>query len=91
MFIRHGVADYAKWKPYFDEDESVRREYGFTTHSVHRDAEDESKYILAFRVTDIDRAKKFAGSEALRSTMERAGVQWPVDFWFAEDVEDKSY
>ncbi len=87
MFIRHRVADYAKWKVAFDEHGAVRREYGFTGHSLHREAGDPNVVIIAFRVADVNRAKEFASSDDLRTAMERAGVQGPPEIWFAEDVE----
>ena len=91
MFIKHTVADYAKWKPVFDEHEAMRRANGFTAHSLHRDTDNPNVIIIAFRVTDLNRAKEFAGSEELRSAMEQAGVQGPPEIWFADDVEEKSY
>lgn len=91
MFIRHRVADYARWKPAFDEHEPARRQATLTGHSLHRDADDPNVVVMAFRVNDLKRAKEFAVSEELRSTMQRAGVEGPPDIWFAEDVEDKRY
>ncbi len=91
MFVRHRVADYGRWKPVFDEHEALRREYGATAHSVHRDPDDPNVIIIDLRVADVNRAKEFARSEWLRSAMERAGVQGPPEIWFAEDIEDKRY
>ncbi|MCH7577327.1 MAG: cyclase [Chloroflexi bacterium] len=91
MFIKHRVADYARWKPVFDEHEPLRIEYGTVGHSLHRDADDPNVIIIAFRVNDLNRAKEFAGSEELRAAMERAGVQGPPEIWFADDVEEKRY
>ena len=91
MFIKHIVADYAKWKSVFDEHEALRREYGTVGHSLHRDADDPNVIIIAFRVSDLGRAKEFASSDNLRSVMERAGVQGPPEIWFADDVEEKRY
>ena len=91
MFVRHRVADFGKWKPVFDEHEATRRRLGFTAHSLHRDADDPNVVIIAMRMTDLSRAKEFASSDDLRSTMERAGVQGPPEIWFAEDIEDKRY
>ena len=91
IFVRHRVADYARWKPVFDEHEALRREYGATAHSVHRDADDANVIIVALRVADVNRAKEFARSESLRAAMARAGVQGPPEIWFAEDIEDKRY
>ena len=91
MFIKHRVADYAKWKTVFDEHEAMRIEYGTVGHSLHRDADDPNVIVIAFRVSDLNRAKAFAGSEELRSAMERAGVLGLPEIWFAEDVEEKRY
>ena len=91
MFIKHRVADYARWKPVFDEHEPLRIEYGTVGHSLHRDADDPNVIIIAFRVNDLNRAKEFAASDELRSAMEQAGVQGPPEIWFADDVEEKRY
>lgn len=91
MFIRHHVADFAKWKAAFDEHETARRGAGITAHSLYREADDPNVVIISFTVSDLNRAKEFAGSRDLRSVMERAGVQGPPDIWFAESVEEKRY
>ena len=91
MFIKLRVADFAAWKPVFDELEPTRRQAGFTAHSVHHDADDPNVIIIAYRVGDIAHAREYASSQDLRQAMQRAGVQGPPEFWFAEDVEDKSY
>lgn len=91
MFIKFRVADYARWKAVFDEREGARREYGFTAHGVHRDADEPNVIIIAFRVRDMGRAKEYAASDSLRAAMEQAGVQGPPEFWFAEEIEDKRY
>ena len=91
MFVKHRVADFAAWKPVFDDHEAARRQSGVTAHSLHRDADDPNVVIIAFRVNDIARAREFASSDELREAMQRAGVQGQPEFWFAEDVEDKTY
>ncbi len=91
MFIKHRVADFGTWKPAFDEHEPTRREFGATAHSLHRDADDPNVVVIAFRVGSIARAREFVASDELRAAMERAGVVEEPEFWFAEDVEDKSY
>jgi quinol monooxygenase YgiN len=91
MFVKLRVADFAAWKPVFDELEPTRRQAGFTAHSLHRDAEDPNVIIIAYRVGDIAHAREYASSPDLREAMQRAGVQGPPEFWFADDVEDKTY
>jgi hypothetical protein len=91
MFIRHRVADFDKWKLAFHEHETARRRAGFRAHSLYREADDPNVVIIAFTLSDLNRAKEFAGSHDLRLAMERAGVQGPPEIWFAEGVEDKRY
>ena len=91
MFIKHRVADYARWKPVFDEHESARRGATLTSHSLHRDVNDPNVVIIAFRATNLERAQEFAGSDELRSTMQEAGVMGPPEIWLADDIEDKRY
>ena len=91
MFMKHRVADYGKWKAVFDEHEALRRAGGVTAHSVQRQPDDPNVVIVALRVSDINKAKQFAGSDDLKAAMARAGVQGPPEIWFADEVEDKRY
>jgi len=91
MFMKHRVADYAKWKPVFDEHETTRRAGGVTAHSLHRQADDPNVVIVALRVSDLNKAKQFAGSDELKAAMARAGVQGAPEIWFADDIEEKRY
>jgi hypothetical protein len=91
VLIRHRVADFSKWKPAFDEHETERRRAGFTGHTLYRQADDPNTVITVFTVEDLNRAKEFAASENLRSTMVRAGVEGPPEVWFVESVEEKRY
>jgi len=91
IVVRHKVADYKKWKPVFDEHEKVRREFGWTTHSIHRDAENPDLIVIIGRVKDINRAKEFTRSESLKAAVIKAGVQGVPEIWFLNDEEDKRY
>jgi hypothetical protein len=91
MFIKQRVADYAKWKAAFDEHETMRRAGGVTAHSVQRQPDDPNVVIVALRVSDMSKAKQFAGSEDLKAAMARAGVQGTPEIWIADEVEEKRY
>jgi hypothetical protein len=91
LFVKHTVADYGAWKAVFDEHETVRKQYGFSGHSVHRDPQNANIVIVALRVSDLGRAREFAASDSLREVMMRAGVQGMPEQWFGEDLEEKSY
>ncbi|MCH8815017.1 MAG: cyclase [Chloroflexi bacterium] len=91
MFIKHRVADFDAWKKVFDEHETTRRQESMTAHSLHRDTDDPNLVTIAFRVSDLARARAFAESDNLREIMQRAGVEGPPDIWYTEDIEDKTY
>jgi hypothetical protein len=91
MIVRHRVADYAAWKPVFDEHQGFRAQGGVIAHSLYRDADDANMVTMVFAVTDLGRAREFATSADLRQVMERAGVQGQPDIWFLDDVEEKTY
>jgi hypothetical protein len=91
MFIKQRVADYAKWKAVFDEHETMRRAGGVTAHSVQRQPDDPNVVIVALRVSDMGKAKQFAGSDDLKAAMARAGVQGTPEIWIADEVEEKRY
>ena len=91
MFMKHRVADYAKWKAVFDEHETTRRAGGVMAHSVQRQPDDPNVVIVALRVSDMNKAKQFAGSDDLKEAMARAGVQGTPEIWFGDEVEEKRY
>jgi len=91
VFVRFRVADFDTWKRTFDENQRMRAAAGFKNHSVHRDADDPNVVVIAFRAEDLARAREFASSPELRAVQQRAGVEGPPEFWYTEDVEEKSY
>lgn len=91
IVVKHKVADYNKWKPVFDQHEKARREYGWTTHSLHRDVENPNIVVVIGRVKDINKAKEFTRSDSTETAMMKAGVQGTPEIWFLRDAEDKRY
>jgi quinol monooxygenase YgiN len=90
MFVKHKVGDYGNWKRVYDSVQPLRREGGVTSASVHRDASDPSLIIITHQFKDLNAATAFANSEDLKSTMMKAGVIGPPEFWFGEDIERTS-
>ena len=91
LFVRHKVDDYNTWKSVYDEFASYRKENGVTAASVHRDADDPNIIIVMHQFKDMNAAKEFTNSEDLKSTMQKAGVSGPPEFWFGEDIEHTPY
>ncbi len=91
MIVKHRVANFEQWKAVFDSMEGARREHGWTAHSVLRDATDPNMVVIVNRMKDIQRAKAYGSSDALRAAMGKAGVQGPPEIQFLDDAADQTY
>jgi len=73
--VRHTVADYSKWRSFFDADESRRRAAGATgITQVYRDADNPNTITTMVEWDKAENAQKFAADPALAATMQKAGV-----------------
>jgi hypothetical protein len=73
--VRHTVADYEKWRPFFDADETRRRAAGATgVNQVFRDANDPNVVTLVMQWDNVANAQKFANDPMLGEVMQKAGV-----------------
>jgi hypothetical protein len=91
LVVKHRVANFEGWKKAFDSMESVRKEHGWLGHTVLRDANDPNVVMIVNHVRDLDGAKRYGGSQALRDGMAKGGVQGTPEVAFFEDAEVKSY
>ena len=87
LLVRHRVADYASWRPIFDDHASFREQHGSTGGEVFRNADDPAEVVMLFEVSDLDRAREFAGSDELREAMQSAGVVGQPDILFLNDED----
>jgi hypothetical protein len=75
LVVRHKVADYAKWRLSYDEDNTRRRAGGATGVSqVYRDTDDPNTTIAIMEWDTPENALKFAHDPQLASIMQKAGV-----------------
>jgi quinol monooxygenase YgiN len=91
LIVRHRVANFEKWKEVFDSFVPARREHGWISASVYRDATDPNLVTIVNRVKDLDGAKRYGASDGLRAAMQKAGVQGPPEIFFVEEVEARPY
>ena len=84
VLIRHKVRDYARWRPVYDEHAGARKAGGCKDELVFRNAEDPDEVVLLFEWDDIERARKFIGSDDLREKMKEAGVEGSPDVRYLE-------
>ncbi len=74
MLIEHHVKDFAIWKEGFLAHDSMRQAYGITKGGIGRGLQDSNDVVVVSKVTDVAKAKEFAGSPGLKEAMEKAGV-----------------
>jgi len=91
MIVKLKVADFERWKSEFDQLETLRREHGWTAHEIYRDSAEPNTVIIVNHVPDLSRAKAYLGSDAVRSGVQRAGVQGPPEVWYLNDAEELRY
>ena len=91
LIVRHRVADFDSWKKVFDGMFDIRRSHGWISATVYRDAADPNVVTVVNRVKDLDGAKRYGASDALRAGMAKAGVLGPPDISFVDEVEERPY
>ena len=84
--VSHTADDYDKWRPVFDEHETMRKAGGSKGGRVFRNAENSNEIVLLMDWDDVENARRFADSDDLRQTMERAGVVGRPEAVFLEEV-----
>jgi quinol monooxygenase YgiN len=73
--MRYTVADYAKWRPLYDDYESTRRAAGATgVNQVYRDVEDPNTITLVLEWDNAEHARAFLDDPALRERQQQAGA-----------------
>jgi hypothetical protein len=82
MIVRHTVADFDTWKPFFDEHRAMRQKAGISDVGLYRGASAGNDVLIVFGVEDPERAREFAAGDDMRETMKRAGVISEPTVWF---------
>ncbi len=90
MLVRHKVEDYAKWKPIYEEHGATRKANGSKGAHLFRNADNPNEIIILFEWDDLAKARKFAQSEDLIKTMQKAGVSDKPDIYFLDEIETTS-
>jgi hypothetical protein len=74
VYVSHKVADFSKWKPYFDSDEDARKSFGLEVKKLFRAAEDSNDVHILFEAPDEHSVKTCIERPLLKELMQRAGV-----------------
>jgi hypothetical protein len=84
MYIRHKVADFAKWKVAYDEHEPIRKQFGFIKSDVFVNSQNPTDVLSVHLNESKGQAVKFTESPNLREAMVKAGVVGVPEFDFTE-------
>ena len=74
MIVRHKVADFDKWKPSYEEHDSMRLANGLHSYVIGRNVQDPSSVLVAVKVDDMNKAKAFGKDASLKKAMQKGGV-----------------
>ena len=86
LVIMHKVADYAKWKPAYEADDSARRAHGLTNYFLGRGVDDPNMVYVVLKLSDEAKAKEMTGMPEMKTKMEKAGVTGQPTFDFLKLV-----
>lgn len=86
ILVHHKVEDFNKWKPFFDQHSGFRSQNGSKGGRVFRSADNPNDLFILFEWDSIENAQKFAHSDNLKETMQKAGVQGMPEINFVEEV-----
>jgi hypothetical protein len=82
MYIRHEVADYASWRKAYNAFDGERRKLGVTGQAVYQSVDNANDVTVTHDFKTAEKAKAFASSADLKTTMEKAGVKGSPQVWF---------
>ena len=82
MFIRHEVTDYATWRKAYNAFDATRRKLGVTGQAVYQSLDNANDVTVTHDFKTADKARAFASSPDLKTTMEKAGVKGTPQIWF---------
>ncbi|HVV56031.1 MAG TPA: hypothetical protein VHC47_11925 [Mucilaginibacter sp.] len=80
--VRHTIKDYAKWRPIFDADSVNRKAAGMQELAVGREVDSANNILIAFKISDIAKARAMSADPKLKATMDQAGVISKPDFGY---------
>ena len=86
LFVRHQVADYAKWRQVYDSFGDRAKQLGVSADAVYQAADNAKDVTVTHEFKSPEAAHAFIQSSDLRKAMEQAGVVSEPTVWFANRV-----
>lgn len=87
LLVKQRVANYAKWLPTYEGNDSTRAANGLAKFVLGRGIGNDSNTVfVALKMTDVTKAKELTASKGMRDKMQKAGVIGTPSFTFLETV-----
>jgi hypothetical protein len=87
LLIKQKVANYAKWLPVYESNDSSRLANGLNKFVLGRGIGNDSNTVLvALKMNDVTKAKELTASKGMKERMQKAGVIGSPTFSFLETV-----
>jgi len=80
------VQEYARWRPVFDDMNTLRQAHGLISERVLRSASNPNEVFVEMNFRDATRAHAYMASPQLREGMQKAGVLPPPEISFLEEA-----
>jgi hypothetical protein len=82
LFVRHKVADYAKWRQVYDAFGPTQKSLGVQEQAVYQAVDDPKDITVRHEFASLAAAQAFGGSPELGAAMHDAGVEGAPTVWF---------
>lgn len=82
MFVRHDVADYARWRKDYDDFQPTAKKMGVTAQAVYQSIDNPNDVTVESDFRSLEKAKSLAASAELKTAMQNAGVKGAPQVWF---------
>jgi hypothetical protein len=84
LYVRHTVADFAKWKPVYEGHEATRKKFGEKKEDVFTSTSNPNDVLIVFEWESKGQAQDFLEKSDLKEVMEKAGVVSQPEVKFAD-------
>jgi len=90
LVVKHKVANFTKWDAVYESKDSLRNAYGITKFHLGRGMDDSNTVVVIDKISDVQKAKDFGASPALKAAMKESGVVGPPTVSFINIIRSDS-
>jgi heme-degrading monooxygenase HmoA len=90
FLVHHKCEDFTSWKNVFDNNSSMRAQYGSKGGKVFQSANNPNDVFVLLEWDSLANAQKFAQSDSIKEAMKNAGVVGMPEIYFVEEAAEIS-